>query len=132
MHSDQTRKDGSSESMIQALYYDFVANYVKTRMYSTRYVQCNSGGQSSADRGATESSTMSCTNSAVQCHVILRSKFFLYLYIYRRRAPVVRQLSTCILHCHAKLLLPSSYNTSYILYIQSSYSSLFSQKLPLT
>ena len=39
MHSDQTRKDGSSESMIQALYYDFVANYVKTRMYSTRYVQ---------------------------------------------------------------------------------------------
>ena len=27
MHSDQTRKDGSSESMIQALYYDFVANY---------------------------------------------------------------------------------------------------------
>ena len=30
MHSDQTRKDGSSESMIQALYYDFVANYVKT------------------------------------------------------------------------------------------------------
>ena len=37
MHSDQTRKDGSSESMIQALYYDFVANYVKTRMYSTRY-----------------------------------------------------------------------------------------------
>ena len=54
MHSDQTRKDGSSESMIQALYYDFVANYVKTRMYSTRYVQCNSGGQSSADRGATE------------------------------------------------------------------------------
>ena len=38
MHSDQTRKDGSSESMIQALYYDFVANYVKTRMYSTRYV----------------------------------------------------------------------------------------------
>ena len=49
MHSDQTRKDGSSESMIQALYYDFVANYVKTRMYSTRYVQCNSGSQSSAD-----------------------------------------------------------------------------------
>ena len=37
MHSDQTRKDGSSESMIQALYYDFVANYVKNRMYSTRY-----------------------------------------------------------------------------------------------
>ena len=34
MHSDQTRKDGSSESMIQALYYDFVANYVKTRMCS--------------------------------------------------------------------------------------------------
>ena len=54
MHSDQTRKDGSSESMIQALYYDFVANYVKTRMYSTRYVQCNSGGQSSADRVLTE------------------------------------------------------------------------------
>ena len=52
MHSDQTGKDGSSESMIQALYYDFVANYVKTRMYSTRYVQCNSGSQSSADRGA--------------------------------------------------------------------------------
>ena len=44
MHSHQTRKDGSSESMIQALYYDFVANYVKTRMYSIRYVQykCNS------------------------------------------------------------------------------------------
>ena len=58
MHSDQTRKDGSSESMIQALYYDFVANYVKTRMYSTRYVQCNSGSQSSADRGATERSTV--------------------------------------------------------------------------
>ena len=38
MHSDQTRKDGSSESMIQALYYDFVANYVKTRMYITRTV----------------------------------------------------------------------------------------------
>ena len=37
MHSDQTRKDGSSESMIQALYYDFVANTVKTRMYSIRY-----------------------------------------------------------------------------------------------
>ena len=37
MHSDQTRKDGSSEFMIQALYYDFVANYVKTRMYSIRY-----------------------------------------------------------------------------------------------
>ena len=38
MHSDQTRKDGSSESMIlQALYYDFVANYVETRMYSIRY-----------------------------------------------------------------------------------------------
>ena len=54
MHSDQTRKDGSSESMIQALYYDFVANYVKTRMYSTRYVQCNSGGHSSADRVLTE------------------------------------------------------------------------------
>ena len=36
MHSDQTRKDGSSESMI-ALYYDFVANYVKTRIYSIRY-----------------------------------------------------------------------------------------------
>ena len=54
MHSDQTRKDGSSESMIQALYYDFVANYVKTRMYSTRYVQCNSGGQSSAESLLTE------------------------------------------------------------------------------
>ena len=40
--------------MIQALYYDFVANYVKTRMYSTCYVQCNSGGQSSADRVLTE------------------------------------------------------------------------------
>ena len=63
MHSDQTRKDGSSESMIQALYYDFVANYVKTRMYSTRYVQCNSGSQSSADRGASAevlSSQRSC------------------------------------------------------------------------
>ena len=62
MHSDQTRKDGSSESMIQALYYDFVANYVKTRMYSTRYVQCNSGGQSSAESGRVEvlSSQRSC------------------------------------------------------------------------
>ena len=39
MHSDQTRKDGSSESMIQALYYDFVANYVKTR--STVRVMCS-------------------------------------------------------------------------------------------
>ena len=58
MHSDQTRKDGSSESVIQALYYDFVANYVKTRMYSTRCVQCNSGGQSSANRGATESGSL--------------------------------------------------------------------------
>ena len=37
MHSDQMRKDDISEPMIQALYYDFVANYVKTRMYSTRY-----------------------------------------------------------------------------------------------
>ena len=37
MHSDQMRKDGISESMIQALYYDFVANYVKTRIYCTRY-----------------------------------------------------------------------------------------------
>ena len=63
MHSDQTRKDGSSESMIQALYYDFVANYVKTRMYSTRYVQCNSGGQSSADRGATESGSAEVLSS---------------------------------------------------------------------
>ena len=43
MHSDQMRKDGISEPMIQALYYDFVANYVKTRMYNTRYVQCKSG-----------------------------------------------------------------------------------------
>ena len=43
MHSDQMRKDGISEPMIQALYYDLVANYVKTRMYSTRYVQCKSG-----------------------------------------------------------------------------------------
>ena len=43
IHSDQTRKDGISEPMIQALYYDFVANYVKTRMYITCYVQCNSG-----------------------------------------------------------------------------------------
>ena len=40
MHSDQMRKDDISEPMI---YYDFVANYVKTRMYSTRYVQCKSG-----------------------------------------------------------------------------------------
>ena len=40
---DQMRKDGISEPMIQALYYDFVTNYVKTRMYSTRYVECNSG-----------------------------------------------------------------------------------------
>ena len=30
MHSDQMRKDGISEPMIQALYYGFVANYVKT------------------------------------------------------------------------------------------------------
>ena len=37
MHSDQMRKDGISEPMIQGLYYDFVANYVKTRIYSTRY-----------------------------------------------------------------------------------------------
>ena len=37
MHSDQMRKDGIFEPMIQALYYDFVANYVKTRMYSIRY-----------------------------------------------------------------------------------------------
>ena len=37
MHSDQMRKDGISEPMIQPLYYDFVANYVKTRMYSIRY-----------------------------------------------------------------------------------------------
>ena len=36
MHSDQMRKDDISEPIIQALYYDFVANYVKTRMYSTR------------------------------------------------------------------------------------------------
>ena len=35
--SDQMRNDGISEPMIQALYYDFVTNYVKTRMYSTRY-----------------------------------------------------------------------------------------------
>ena len=68
MHSDQTRKDGSSESMIQALYYDFVANYVKTRMYSTRYVQCNSGGQSSADRGATESGSAEVLSSLRSCY----------------------------------------------------------------
>ena len=44
MHSDQMRKDGISEPMIQALYYDFVTDYyVKTKMYSKRYVQCNSG-----------------------------------------------------------------------------------------
>ena len=43
MHSDQMRKDGISEPMIQALYYDFVKKYVKTRMYSTHYVECNSG-----------------------------------------------------------------------------------------
>ena len=41
-YSDQMRKDGISEPMIQAL-YDFVTNYVKTRMYSKRYVECNSG-----------------------------------------------------------------------------------------
>ena len=29
MHSDQMRKDGISEPMIQALYYDFITNYVK-------------------------------------------------------------------------------------------------------
>ena len=68
MHSDQTRKDGSSESMIQALYYDFVANYVKTRMYSIRYVQCNSGGQSSADRGATESGSAEVLSSQRSCY----------------------------------------------------------------
>ena len=68
MHSDQTRKDGSSESMIQSLYYDFVANYVKTRMYSTRYVQCNSGGQSSADRGATESDSAEVLSSQRSCY----------------------------------------------------------------
>ena len=68
MHSDQTRKDGSSESMIQALYYDFVANYVKTRMYSTRYVQCHSGGQSSADRGATESGSAEVLSSQRSCY----------------------------------------------------------------
>ena len=37
MHSDQMRNDGISEPIIQALYYDFVANYVKTRMYSIHY-----------------------------------------------------------------------------------------------
>ena len=37
MHSDQMRKDGISEPMIQALYYDFVTNYVNTSMYSTYY-----------------------------------------------------------------------------------------------
>ena len=37
MHSDQMRKDGISEPMIQALYYVFVANHLKTRMYSIRY-----------------------------------------------------------------------------------------------
>ena len=68
MHSDQTRKDGSSESMIQALYYDFVANYVKTRIYSTRYVQCNSGGQSSADRRATESGSAEVLSSQRSCY----------------------------------------------------------------
>ena len=68
MHSDQTRKDDSSESMIQALYYDFVANYVKTRMYSIRYVQCNSGGQSSADRGATESGSAEVQSSQRSCY----------------------------------------------------------------
>ena len=44
MHSDQMRNDGISEPMIQALYYDFGTNYVKTRMYITHYVECNSGG----------------------------------------------------------------------------------------
>ena len=38
MHSDQMGKDGISEPMIQPYnYYDFVANYVKTRMYGIRY-----------------------------------------------------------------------------------------------
>ena len=64
MHSDQTRKDGSSESMIQALYYDFVANYVKTRMYSTHYVQC----KCSADRGATESGSAGVLSSLRCCY----------------------------------------------------------------
>ena len=40
MHSDQTRKDGSSESMIQALYYDFVANYM-SRQGCTVRVMCS-------------------------------------------------------------------------------------------
>ena len=40
MHSDQMGKDGISEPTIQALYYDFVANYVKTRMY-TVHVMCS-------------------------------------------------------------------------------------------
>ena len=43
MRSDQMRKDGISEPMIQALYYNFVAKYVKIKMYRIRFVQCNSG-----------------------------------------------------------------------------------------
>ena len=41
---------------------------VKTRMYSTRYVQCNSGGQSSADRGATESGSAEVLSSQRSCY----------------------------------------------------------------
>ena len=41
MHSDQMRKkDGISEPMIQALYYDFVANYM-SRPGCTVHVMCS-------------------------------------------------------------------------------------------
>ena len=63
MHSDQTRKDGSSESMIQALYYDFVANYVKTRMYSTRY------DAAGALRRPTSLSPDTCRTIIIRCNV---------------------------------------------------------------
>ena len=63
MHSDQTRKDGSSESMIQALYYDFVANYVKTRMYSR--VMCSVTVEV---RGATESGSAEVLSSQRSCY----------------------------------------------------------------
>ena len=37
-------------------------------MYSVRYVQCNSGGQSSADRGATESGSAEVLSSQRSCY----------------------------------------------------------------
>ena len=37
-------------------------------MYSARYVQCNSGGQSSDDRGATESGSAEVLSSQRSCY----------------------------------------------------------------